>query len=120
MVMNTQIIDGLLKNCKTREDIFGEGGLIKQFTKAVLERVLQAEITEHLGYEKHAAVGRNSGNSRNGSHAKTLKGDFGETEIIVPRDRAGLFTPQIIPKGQTRFAEFDDKILALYARGLST
>lgn len=120
MVMKTEIIDQLIKDCKTPEDIFGEGGLVKQFVKSVVERALQAELTTHLGYEKHEVKGKNSGNSRNGTSSKIVKGEFGETEIDIPRDRSGSFYPQLIQKGQTRFDGFDDKILAMYARGMTT
>jgi putative transposase len=81
---------------------------------------LSAELTTHLGYEKHASEGRRSGNSRNGASRKQLKGDFGTVEIAVPRDRVGSFEPQLVPKGTTRFAGFDDKILSLYGRGMTT
>jgi putative transposase len=81
---------------------------------------LSAELSTHLGYEKHAAAGRRSGNSRNGASSKRLKGDFGTIEIAVPRDRVGSFEPQLVPKGTTRFAGFDEKILSLYARGMTT
>lgn len=120
MTINNDLIDQLLKDYKTPEDILGENGLLKQFTKAVLERAMQAELTEHLGYERHDPAGYNSGNSRNGAGKKTLKGDFGELPLEVPRDRRATFEPQIVPKGQTRFDGFDDKIISLYARGLST
>lgn len=83
------------------------------------ERALQAELSSHLGYEKHDVRGNNSGNSRNGTSTKIVKGSFGETEIAIPRDRNGTFEPHLIQKGQTRFDGFDDKILSMYARGLS-
>ena len=118
--MKVEMIDELLKDCKTSEDIFGEGGLVKQFVKALTERALQAELTTHLGYEKHEIKGKNSGNSRNGTSTKIVKGEFGQTEIVIPRDRTGTFEPQLIQKGQTRFDGFDDKILSMYARGLTT
>ena len=120
MVMKAEILDELLKDCKTQADIFGENGLVKQFVKALSERALQAELTDHLGYEKHEVKGYNSGNSRNGVSSKTIKGEFGEAAIDIPRDRNGSFEPQFIPKGQTRFTGFDSKILSMYARGLST
>ena len=120
MAINAELLDQLLKDYQKPEDILGENGLLKQLTKAVLERALQAELTHHLGYNKHAPAGANSGNSRNGKSKKTLKGDFGTLPIEVPRDRNATFEPQIVPKGQTRFAGFDDKILSLYARGLTT
>lgn len=118
--INLDLIDQLLKDYKSPEDVLGENGLLKQLTKAVLERAMQAELSHHLGYEKHSLKGNNSGNSRNGKSKKTLKGDFGTLPIDVPRDRNSSFEPQIIPKGETRFAGFDDKILSLYAKGLST
>jgi putative transposase len=115
-----EIIDNLLKDYKEPEDLIGENGLLKQLTKRLLERAMSAEMTEHVGYEKHASEGRNSGNSRNGKTAKTLKGTFGRLPIEVPRDRAGTFEPKIIGKHQTRFTGFDENIISLYARGLST
>ena len=120
MPIDHKLIDNLLKDYKTPEDILGDNGLLKQLTKAVLERAMQAELTEHLGYEPHDPAGDNSGNSRNGKSRKTLKGDFGELPIEVPRDRNSSFDPKIVPKGQTRFDGFDDKILSLYARGMTT
>lgn len=121
MAIDTKLIDQLLaQNGHRREDIIGETGLIKQLTKAVLERVLQAELTEHLGYVKHDPVGNNSGNSRNGKTAKKLTGEFGELNLETPRDREGSFEPQMITEYQTRFDGFDDKIISMYARGMST
>ena len=120
MTINTDVIDELLKHYKTPEEILGENGLLKQLTKAVFQRALQAEMTLHLGHEKHAAVFNKSGNARNGSSAKTIKGDFGTMPIEIPRDRESSFEPVLIPKGQTRFVGFDDKIISLYSRGLTT
>ena len=120
MEINKELIDRLLAECETPEDVIGESGLLKQLTKAVLERALQAELSTHLGYEKHAPEGRNGGNSRNGSSRKRLKGEFGTLEIEVPRDREASFEPRLVPKGSTRFQGFDDKILSLYARGMTT
>lgn len=120
MPIDHKLIDSLLKDYKTPEDILGDNGLLKQLTKAVLERAMRAELTEHLGYEPHDSAGDNSGNSRNGKSRKMLKGDFGELPIEVPRDRDSSFEPKIVPKGQTRFDGFDDKILSLYARGMTT
>jgi putative transposase len=94
--------------------------LLKQLTKAILERALDAEMTEHLGYEKHDPAGYKSGNSRNGKSSKKLKGDFGEIELETPRDREASFEPKIIAKHQTRWTGFDDKILSMYARGMTT
>lgn len=120
MPIDNKLIDNLLKDYKTPEEILGDNGLLKQLTKAVLERAMQAELTEHLGYEPHDAVGDNSGNFRNGKSRKTLKGGFGNLPLEVPRDRNSSFEPQIVPKGQTRFDGFDNKILSLYARGMTT
>lgn len=118
--IDNELIDNLLKDYKKPEDLIGENGLLKQLTKQLLERAMAAELTEHVGYDKHDVAGRNSGNSRNGKSAKTLKGTFGTVPIEVPRDRNGTFEPQIIEKHQTRFTGFDDNIISLYARGLST
>jgi putative transposase len=120
MGIETKLIDELLKGGHSVEAVAGENGLLKQLTKAILERALAAELSTHLGYEKHEAAGRGSGNSRNGASKKRLKGDFGTLEIDVPRDRASSFEPQLLPKGQTRWHGFDDKILSLYARGMTT
>ena len=120
MSVDKELIDRLLVDYEKPEDILGENGLLKQLTKALVERALSAELTTHLGYEKHAVEGRRSGNSRNGASSKRLKGEFGTVEIAVPRDRAGSFEPQLVPKGTTRFAGFDEKILSLYARGMTT
>jgi putative transposase len=120
MAIDKEVLDKLLANYQKPEDIIGENGLLKQLTKAIVERAMQAELTTHLGYEKHDPVGYGSGNSRNGKSKKRLKGGFGEVEIEVPRDRRASFEPQIVPKGETRFAGFDDKILSMYARGMTT
>jgi putative transposase len=121
MAIDTETIDGLLaKHGHRPQDILGDNGLLKQLTKALMERALQAELTDHLGYEKHDPAGHNSGNSRNGKSHKKLKGEFGEIELETPRDRNGTFEPKIIAKGQTRFNGFDDKILSMYARGMTT
>jgi len=120
MIINSKLLDELLADYKKPEDIIGENGLLKQLTKAVLERALNAELTEHVGYEKHDPAGYNSGNSRNGTTKKTLKGEFGEMELETPRDRNGSFEPRIVSKGQTRFDGFDDKIISMYSRGMTT
>lgn len=112
-------LDEMLKNCKTPEEITGPNGLLKQLTKRVVERAMNAEMDVHLGYGKHSPEGRNSGNSRNGKSKKTIKGDFGKAEISVPRDRNGEFEPQIIKKGQHRFEGFDGQILSMYGRGMT-
>ena len=101
-------------------ELLGPDGLLSQVTKAVLERALEEEMTAHLGYEKHDPAGRGSGNSRNGSSGKTLLTEIGGIDLDVPRDRGGSFAPQIVRKGQTRLDGFNDRIIALYARGMST
>ena len=120
MTIENELIDNLLKGYKKPEDLIGENGLLKQLTKQLLERGMAAELTEHVGYEKHEAAGDGSGNSRNGTSAKTIRGTFGTLPIEVPRDRNGTFEPQIVSKHQRRFTGFDDNIISLYARGLST
>jgi putative transposase len=115
-----ELVDELLKGYQKPEDIVGENGLLKRLTKAVLERALNAELTHHLGYEKHDPAGRNSGNSRNGTSSKTVKGEFGEIVVETPRDRNASFEPQILGKHQTRFDGFDQQILSMYARGMTT
>jgi putative transposase len=119
MTVTNELIDSLLANYKKPEDLIGENGLLKQLTKKLVERALQAEMAEHLGYAKHEMVANPAGNTRNGKSKKTLKGDFGEMPIEIPRDRHGSFEPQIVTKHQTRWAGFDDKILSLYARGMT-
>lgn len=115
-----ELLDELLKDGKTAADIFGRDGLLKQLTKRLVERALEGELTDHLGYPKHAPVAKFSDNSRNGSSQKTLKGDMGEIPIDIPRDREGSFDPRLIKKHQTCFDGFDDKIIAMYARGMTT
>src|ERR1700746_2084399 len=114
-----ELLDQLLANYEKPEDLTGENGLFKQLKKALIERALGAELTEHLGYEKGDPAGRGSGNSRNGTSSKSILTEDGEIEIAVPRDRVGNFEPQPIAKGQTRFDGFDDKILSLHARGMT-
>lgn len=120
MTFDNKLIDSLIKNYQKPEDILGENGLLKQLTKAILERCMEAEMTNHLGYDKHARSGYNTGNSRNGSSSKKIKGEYGEIPIEVPRDREASFEPKIVAKGQRRFEGFNDKILSLYARGMTT
>ena len=114
-----ELIDSLLADYKKPEDLIGENGLLKQLTKALVERALHAEMAEHLGHGKNEPVENVTGNTRNGTSQKTLQGDFGKLPIDIPRDRHGNFEPQIIPKHQTRWTGFDDKILSLYARGMT-
>jgi len=113
------ILDRLVKG-KAPEEIMGQGGLVKDLTRRLVERALEGEMTDHLGYEKHAQEGRNGGNSRNGKTGKRVKSDSAEIEIEVPRDREGTFDPQMVAKGQRRLPGFDEKVIALYARGMTT
>ncbi len=117
--MPDELLSRLLANYKKPEDLIGENGLLKQLTKLLVEKALEAEMTEHLGHDRHAPVANPAGNARNGRSRKTLKGEFGELPIEVPRDRHGSFEPKLIPKHQTRWSGFDDKILSLYARGMT-
>jgi putative transposase len=109
----------LLAGYSKPEDLTGPEGLLKQLTGALVERAMEAELTEHLGYEAHAPEGRGSGNCRNGMGKKTLQTEQGPIPIEVPRDRNGTFEPQLVKKHQRRFDGFDDKILGMYARGMS-
>ncbi|WP_409408660.1 IS256 family transposase [Acidithiobacillus ferriphilus] len=119
MTISNELLDSLLADYQTPEDLIGEGGLLKQLTQRLVERALQAEMTEHLGYAKHKSMANPAGNTRNGTSKKTLKGELGALQIEVPRDRNGSFEPRLIPKHQTRWTGFDDKILSLYARGMT-
>jgi putative transposase len=119
MAIKQEVLDELLAGYEKPEDLLGEEGLFKQLKRALIERALGAELTEHLGYEKGDPAGRGSGNSRNGFSSKTLKGEDGEIELAVPRDRQGSFEPQLVAKGQTHFEGFDDKVISLYARGMT-
>ena len=114
-----ELLDELLGESKTASDLLGSSGLLKELSKALMERMLEGEMNHHLGYEKYESVGRNSGNSRNGKSKKTLKSELGELELAIPRDRQAEFEPLLIPKHATRFAELDQKAISLYARGMS-
>ena len=119
MPITPQVLDELLKEYKTPDDMLGSNGLLQQLTKALVERALEGEMTHHLGYPPHNVAGDNSGNSRNGKSKKTITGKRGTVEIEVPRDRQAEFEPQLVKKGQRRFDGFDDKIISMYARGMS-
>ena len=109
-----------LSSAHSIDDFFGREGIFARLLATTLEQMLEGELTAHLGYEKYAAEGRNSGNSRNGQYKRRLKSSAGQVSIEVPRDRAGEFQPQILHKYETSSNELEDKIVALYARGLST
>ena len=114
-----KLIDELIAG-KTPEEIVGEGGLLQQLTKRVYERILEGEMTHHLGYSPKAPEGKNTGNSRNGKSRKTVKTGTEDVDLEIPRDRNGEFEPRIVKKHQRRLPGFDDKVLALYARGMTT
>lgn len=120
MEIRPEILDELIKGYKNPEDLTGENGLLKQLTKALLERAMAAELTHELGYDKHSKADKPTENRRNGKSEKTVSSKHGELRVAVPRDRAGAFEPKIIKKNQRRFDGFDDLILSLYSRGLST
>jgi transposase-like protein len=116
--VNESALEALLSGCKTPQDV---AALYTQMLQRVIDRGLSAELDAHLGYERHAKAGEGERpNTRNGSTKKRLKGTFGALEVTTPRDRAGTFEPQLVRKRQTRLGDFEDKILALYARGMST
>ena len=114
-----EILDELQAGYERPEDLLGEEGLFRQLKKALLERALGAELSAHLGYEKGDSAGRGTGNSRNGYSSKTVLTDDGELELAIPRDRIGSFEPLIVPKGERRLDGFDDRIVSLYARGMT-
>jgi putative transposase len=120
-LVDEQLADQLLGKAQAEGvELLGPDGLLSQVTKAVLERALAEEMTGHLGYEKHDPAGRGSGNNRNGTTGKTLLTDIGTVDLAVPRDRNATFEPQIVRKGQTRLKGFNERIIALYARGMTT
>src|SRR5215472_6710041 len=120
-LVDDELADQLLGRAQAEgAELLGPDGLLSQVTKAVLERALAEEMTGHLGYEKHDPAGRGSGNSRNGMTPKTVLTDIGAVDLAVPRDRNGTFEPQIVRKGQTRLEGFNERIIALYARGMTT
>lgn len=117
--IRAELVDELLAGYERPEDLLGDSGLFKQLKQALLERALAAELSVHLGYEKGDAAGRGTGNSRNGHSSKTVQSEDGAIALSVPRDRAGSFEPVIVPKGTARLDGFNDKIISLYARGLT-
>ena len=119
MAIKDALLDQLLEGYQKPEDLLGEDGIFQELKKALVEKALGAELTHHLGYEKGEKPGRAASNTRNGHGKKKVKGQDGEMEIAVPRDRDGSFDPQLIKKGQRRFDGFDDKIISMYARGMT-
>lgn len=123
MKLTEEMIEQLkadLTKAKTYEDLMGKGGAIKKLITSSLETMLESELTEHLGYEKYSPAGKNSGNSRNGKNTKTLKNDKGEIDIAVPRDRNGSFDPVVVKKYERTLGPIEDKIISMYAKGMST
>ena len=114
-----ELLDELLQDYESPEDLVGPEGLLKELFGRLVETAAGSELTDHLGYEKGEYVGRGSGNSRNGTTSKTLLTDHGEVPVAMPRDRNGSFEPQIVAKGQTHFDGFDDKIVSMYAGGMT-
>lgn len=119
-IVKPELVSELLKSVSKPEDMFGPGGLFQQLRGALMERMLEAEMSAHLGFERNEPKGYNSGNTRNGHSPKRVLTESGPVEIRVPRDRAGTFEPKLIPKHRRRLDGFDDKVLALYARGMTT
>lgn len=109
-----------LATARSMDDFFGREGIFARLFANTLEEMLEAELTAHLGYERHEGRGRNSGNSRNGSYAKTLRTSAGQTVINVPRDRSGTYAPQVVPKYESNTNELEAKIIGLYGKGMST
>jgi putative transposase len=122
MVIREEILDELLGSTevKTQDDLFGKDGILKQLSKRLMERLLEAEMTNHLGYHKHAIEGRNSGNSRNGKTKKIVKTGNGDIEISVPRDRESEFEPVLIEKRKSHLKGLDVQVLSLYGKGMTT
>ena len=120
MTIDPKFVDELLKNYKKPEDVWGENGIFGQLQKALIERVLEDEMKFHLGYAKHERTGDDIGNSRNGRSKKTIQTENNSLEIEIPRDREGEFEPQFVKKHQRRVNKFNDMIISLYSRGLST
>lgn len=113
-------LDEELKNCKSINDITGKNGLVQKLIKGMIEKLLEEEMKEHLGYEKHSSMGNNSGNNRNGKNSKKIKSSFGYVNLDVPRDRNGDFSPALIKKRQTDISSFDEKIISMYSKGMTT
>jgi putative transposase len=120
MPIDTKLLDELLKGYKKPEDLWGEKGIFGQIQKAMMERVLEDEMKFHLGYDKHSPDGINTGNSRNGKSKKKIITENDSLNIDIPRDRNSEFEPQLVRKHQRRINKFDDMVISLYSRGLST
>jgi len=119
MTISNELLDELLKGCKLPDDLLGEAGLMKELKIRLMERMLGAELTAHLGYEAGAEPPPDQTNRRNGVTSKRVKGSDGEMPLLVPRDQDCSFEPELVKQGQTRIDGVDDKIIGLYALGLS-
>ncbi len=119
MTISKEVLDELLRSIERPADLLGDAGLMKELKVKLMERMLGAELTAHLGYEEGKDAPAGQTNSRNGTSGKVLKGEDGELPIAVPRDREGSFEPELVKKGQTRVDGMDDKIVGLYAAGLA-
>jgi len=113
-----ELIDALVAGCRSEDDLFGPEGVFTQLKGAVMERLLEAEMVDHLGQERQERC--RAENSRNGHGEKTVHTDSGSVRIRIPRDRQGTFEPQVVKKGQRRLEGFDEKVISLYARGMTT
>jgi putative transposase len=120
MPISDKLIDQLLEGNPSREEILGENGLLKELTKKVAERALEAEMESHLGYSRHSPSGNNSGNSRNGKSRKSVRSVHGAIDLDVPRDRNSSFEPKLVRKGEKQLHGFDERIISLYAKGMTT
>ena len=119
MILRPEVMDEILKTYNKPEDLLGPEGILKQLSAQLVSRVLEGEMSHHLGYEKHESKGRGSGNNRNGKTDKTLVTDKGTMKIKVPRDRNSTFEPALVGKHQRRFDGFDDQVVSLYTRGMT-
>ena len=117
--IDPEVVERLMTDAGDEAELLGPDGLLSEITKAVLERALKAELTVELGYETGDPVGRGSGNSRNGAYPKTVLTDLGSVELDIPRDRNGSFDPKLVPKGTTRLGGFNERVISLYARGMT-
>lgn len=117
--VDPELVDRLMADAGEEAELLGPDGLLSEVTKAVIERALKTELTVDLGYEAHDPAGRGSGNSRNGTFPKTVLTEIGAVDIDVPRDRNGTFEPKLVPKGETRLKGFNERVISLYARGLT-
>ncbi len=115
--ISDELIDELLAGASTEEEIAGPGGLLAQLTKRLVERAMEVELSEYVGYEPHCEPPGGAENQRNGTSPKTLITEHGKVQLDAPRDRDGSFEPKIVKKRQRRFVGFDEKILALYSAG---